>query len=110
MEDKRIVSGILWKRINMEMPLQVDAPFAYILGKTSEELTREDLAFDSPYNTYLNTGLPPTPITNPGLESLEAALRPIETPYVFYLTDTEGTVYSAETFEEHVGNKKRYLQ
>ncbi|HXK39721.1 MAG TPA: endolytic transglycosylase MltG [Candidatus Paceibacterota bacterium] len=108
-EDKHIVAGILWKRVHEGMRLQVDAPFVYLLGKASHELTQEDLVLDSPYNTYLYEGLPPAPISNPGLESLEAALRPMETPYWFYLSDSEGMIHYAETFEEHVANKQRYI-
>jgi UPF0755 protein len=109
-EDKRIVAGILWKRVREGMRLQVDAPFVYLLGKASHELTGDNLDLDSPYNTYRYEGLPPAPISNPGLESIEAALRPTETPYWFYLSDSEGTIHYAEMFEEHVANKQRYIE
>lgn len=108
-EDRRIVSGILWKRISIDMPLQVDAPFVYIIGKGSADLTRDDLAMDSPYNTYANKGLPPGPIANPGLDAIEAALRPVETEYLFYLSDAQGTTHYARNFEEHKANKALYL-
>ena len=106
----RTVSGILQKRLNDDMPLQVDAVFGYILGKTSAELTLDDLALDSPYNTYTNRGLPPTPISNPGLMAINAVLDPLLTEYLFYLTDTDGNFHYAETFEEHKENKARYLR
>ncbi|MBP9771533.1 MAG: endolytic transglycosylase MltG [Candidatus Pacebacteria bacterium] len=109
LEDKQIVAGILWKRIRNDRALQVDAPFYYLFGKASHELTGEELDYDSPYNTYLYRGLPPTPISSPGLESIEAALTPIETKYWFYLTGTDGSMYYAETFDEHLENKRRYL-
>jgi UPF0755 protein len=109
-DDKRIVAGILWKRLREGKRLQVDAPFAYLLGKASHELTVDDLGIDSPYNTYRYGGLPPAPITNPGLESIEAAVEPVETPYWFYLSDEEGVIHYATTFEEHVENKRRYLR
>jgi UPF0755 protein len=108
-EDRTIVSGILWKRLDAGKRLQVDAPFAYLLGKTSSELTQDDLAIDSPYNTYLHAGLPPTPITNPGLASLEAAANPTTTPYWFYLSDDEGVMHYATTFEGHLINKQKYI-
>ncbi|MEK7578924.1 MAG: endolytic transglycosylase MltG [Patescibacteria group bacterium] len=110
LEDKRIVAGILWKRIDEGMALQVDAPFIYILGKSSHELTGADLEFDSPYNTYLYRGLPPTSISNPGLESMMAALTPTDTAYWFYLSDSEGTMHYAETFEGHKANKEKHFE
>ncbi len=110
LEDRQIISGILWKRLAEDMRLQVDAPFMYLLGKTSAQLTQDDLAIDSPYNTYRNTGLPPTPITNPGIESIFAAANPTTTPYWFYLSDSAGTMHYAKTFEEHIANKQRYIR
>jgi UPF0755 protein len=108
--DRRIVSGILWKRIDKGMRLGVDAPFLYIMGKGSLELTEKDLATTSPYNTYRNSGLPPTPINNPGYDSIAAALEPSSTPYLYYLSDEEGKMHYARTFEEHKLNKARYIR
>lgn len=108
-ETMRIVSGILWKRLELGMPLQVDASFAYLLNKKSEEITRDDLLIDSPYNTYKYRGLPPTPISNPGRVALEAAASPISTPYLYYITAPDGTFYYAETFEGHKKNIERHL-
>lgn len=110
LESKRIVSGILQNRLRNDMPLQVDATFNYILEKTSAELTMDDLYTDSPYNTYRNTGLPPTPISNPGIESIEAVLYPEASDYFYYLTDSDGTFHYAKTFDEHKVNKARYLR
>lgn len=107
---KKIVAGILRNRLRIDMPLQVDATFMYILGKTSAQLTQDDLRIDSPYNTYTNTGLPPTPISNPGMESILAVLEPQESEYLYYLTDDAGTFRYAKTFEEHKVNKSRYLR
>lgn len=109
-EDKQIVAGILWKRLDLDMALQVDAPFVYLLGKGSADLTLEDLKIDSSYNTYVYRGLTPTPITNPGLDSLRAAVEPIASDYFFYLSDPEGKIYYAVTFEEHKQNKELYLR
>lgn len=108
-EDRYVISGILWNRIDMGMPLQVDATFLFILGKGSSSLTLEDLKTDSPYNTYLFKGLPPTPIGNPGIESIKAAIHPSVTPYLYYLHDKEGGIHYAKTFEEHKKNKQKYL-
>lgn len=108
-DDRRIISGILWERLRIGMPLQVDAAFIYINGKGSRELTADDLALDSPYNTYRYRGLPKGPIGNPGLNAIEAALRPAKTPYLYYLSDSTGTMHYARTFEEHKRNRERYL-
>lgn len=108
-EDMYVISGILWKRIERGVPLQVDAPFYYILGKTSDDLTAKDLALRSPYNTYIHIGLPPTPIGNPGILAIEAALHPASSPYWYYLHDRQGVVHYARTFEEHKKNKRAYL-
>ncbi|KKU66579.1 MAG: Aminodeoxychorismate lyase [Parcubacteria group bacterium GW2011_GWA2_47_16] len=109
-ETRRTIAGILWKRLDMGMPLQVDAPFQYIIGKNTFQLTLNDLKYDSPYNTYKYKGLPPGAIGNPGLDSLIAAVTPIKSPYLFYLSDIRGNMHYAKTFEEHVANKERYLK
>jgi UPF0755 protein len=108
-EDRAIVSGILWKRIGQGMPLQVDATFMYLLGKKSSELTQADLQIKSAYNTYRNKGLPAGPIDNPGLSSLQAAVHPKESPYLYYLADASGVTHYAKTFNEHKANKVKYL-
>lgn len=108
-ESRRLVSGILWNRIEREMRLQVDATFYYTLGKFSLDLTKTDLASDSPYNTYRNKGLPPTPISNPGLDSLKAALNPTRSSYLYYLNDKNGDMHYAKTFEGHKENRINYL-
>jgi len=109
-DDRRVISGILWKRIAKGMRLQVDAPFVYLIGKGSAELSQDDLAIDSPYNTYRYPGLPAGPISNPGLDSIEAAIYPQETPFFYYLSDKEGVIHYANTFEDHKLNKERYLR
>jgi UPF0755 protein len=109
-ESMGLVSGILQHRLKIGHPLQVDATFEYILGKTSSELTAEDLEIDSLYNTYNNLGLPPAPIANPGLMAIEAVLEPTESPYFYYLTDDKGIFHYARTFEEHKQNKELFLR
>lgn len=108
-EDWQIISGIIWKRLDAEMPLQVDATFFYERGKGSLELTTADLKEKSPYNTYTNRGLPPTPIANPGSATIAAALMPVPTPYWYYLSDKNGKIHYARTHDEHVRNKAIYL-
>jgi UPF0755 protein len=109
-ESMRVVSGILQRRLAEGMPLQADASIEYVLDKPLKELTPEDLRIDSPYNTYTNKGLPPTPIGNPGKEAVLAVLEPTETPHLFYITGNDGEFYYAETYEEHKQNIDRYLR
>ena len=109
-EDRAMISGILWKRLDQGIALQVDAPFLYILSKESKELTTKDLAINSPYNTYKHTGLPPTAIGNPGLAAITAAIHPSDSPYLYYLHDTEGNIHYAKTYAEHKKNIANYLR
>lgn len=108
-EARKIVSGILWKRLAIGMPLQVDATFKYINGKNTYELSLDDLKIDSPYNTYKYRGLPPTPINNPGLDSIMSAMNPTKTNYLYFLSSRDGKMYYASTFEGHQVNRERYL-
>lgn len=109
LRDKPVVAGILWKRIDIGMRLQVDAPFLYAIGKNTFDLSLKDLRSDFPYNTYTREGLPPTPIANPGLDSIIAAIQSKETPYLFYLSDRLSNMHYSRTFDEHKANKRRYL-
>lgn len=108
-ETRRTIAGILWNRLAIDMPLQVDAVFGYIKGTATFHPSFEDLEVDSPYNTYRYKGLPPGPIGNPGLSSIRAAITPMKTDYLFYLTDSEGGIHYSETFEGHVRNRALYL-
>ena len=108
--DRKLIAGVLWKRIATGMPLQVDPPFYYILGKGSAQLTRNDLAMDSPYNLYTHKGLPPTPISNPGLDSILATVNPTKTDYLFFLADRKGVIHYAASHEGHLANKDKYIQ
>lgn len=108
-KDRQMIAGVLWHRIDIGMPLQVDAVFPYIMGKNTFELTLEDLKFDSPYNTYKYKGLPPGPINNPGLNSITAAATPVKSNYVFFLSDRQGNFHYAKTYAQHLANKERYL-
>lgn len=109
-ETRRLVSGILWNRLNVGMALQVDAVFPYIIGKNTFEITLDDLKVDSPYNTYLYAGLPKGPISNPGLDSILSAVYPKDSDYWYYLSDKEGDMHYAKTFDEHKVNKEKYLR
>lgn len=109
-DEAKIISGILWKRLQKNMPLQVDATFLYTINKGSSSLTLTDLRKDGPYNTYTRTGLPVGPIGNPGEIMIRAALEPTDSPYWYYLHDTEGNVHYAKTYQEHLANKKKYIK
>lgn len=109
-DDREMISGIIQNRLRINMALQIDASVRYALSKFTEPLTYADLKVDSPYNTYTNRGLPPGPIGNPGLSSIEAALNPSKTDYLYYLHDEDGTIHYAKTFEEHKQNISKYLR
>lgn len=108
-EDKKLVAGILLKRLAAGMPLQADATVLYAQIQTGVAKPTFDANFDSPYNTYKHRGLPPGPIANPGLESIAAALAPAESPYWYYLSAPDGTTIFSKTFEEHLKAKQKYL-
>lgn len=108
-ESRKIISSILWKRIQIKMPLQVCASVSYVVGRNTFNLTADDLKVDSEYNTYKYKGLPIAPISNPGLDSIIAAITPIDTKYLYYLSDKDGKIYYAVNYEQHIKNRKKYL-
>ena len=108
-KDRKIIAGILWHRIAVGMPLQVDAVFPYIIGVNSLQLTQKQLKTDSPYNTYLHKGLPPGPIANPGMDALLAAMTPTKTNYVFSLSALHGNFHYCVTYACHLANQRKYL-
>lgn len=114
-EDRAMVASVIYNRLDIGMKLDLDATVQYALGyqpyeKTwwKKELTYADLAMNSPYNTYRNAGLPPTPISNPGVESLMAAANPASSAYFYYLSDSKGINHYSKTLAEQEANKKRY--
>jgi UPF0755 protein len=108
-EDRQVVAGIFWKRIGMEKPLQSCATLAYVLGENKKQYTFEDTRVNSPYNTYLNSGLTPGPIGNPGSDSIMASIYPKESDYLYFLSDPEtGKTIFSKTIEEHNANKVKY--
>jgi UPF0755 protein len=102
--EKPLIASVIYNRLQQDMPLQIDATIQYALGKPRENLTLEDLEVDSPYNTYQNYGLPPGPIASPGRDSIEAALNPADTDYLYYVLRPGG--------EEHffTNNYDEFLQ
>jgi len=106
--DMRIISGIIWNRLFIDMPLQLDATLQYARSEDYPTwwpiVKPADKFIDSPFNTYQNKGLPPAPIANVGLEAVLAALNPKPTTCYFYFHHTDGTFYCSDTYEEHVKN------
>lgn len=116
--DRPKVAGVILNRLRLGMKLDVDATVQYALGYQSDEktwwkqnLTEEDKLIDSAYNTYQNAGLPPGPICNPGLASLQAVAKAdTSVPYLYYIHDKKGRTHFARTFEEHQTNIQKYLR
>lgn len=115
--DRPMIAGILLKRLRNDWPLQADATLQYALGYQSEEKTwwkktlyNTDKEIDSPYNTYKKLGLPPTPISNPGLGAIKAVAFPTQSDYWYYLHSPDGQIYYGATLEEHEENIEKYLR
>lgn len=108
-KDRQVVSGILWKRLQAGMPLQVDATITYITGRKTTKISKQEIEIDSPYNTYKYQGLPQGPICNPGLDSIKAAVYPEESDYWYYLSTPQGQTIFSQTLEEHNIAKVKYL-
>ncbi|MFS8131392.1 MAG: endolytic transglycosylase MltG [Candidatus Dojkabacteria bacterium] len=100
-DDRAEIAGIFHNRIENGMLLQSDATVNYITGKNDPGVNADDVQIDSPYNTYKYVGLPPTPIDNPRIESIVAALYPNKTIYFYFFHTDDGQTYFSETFEEH---------
>lgn len=108
-EDKALVSGLFWNRIARGMPLQADSTLTYVTGRGSDTLLLSDLRQDSEFNSYTRKGLPPTPISNPGMVSIRAALSPATSTYLFFLSDMKGKTHFSNTYAEHLRLKQKYL-
>ncbi len=115
-EDRPLVASVILNRLNIGMKLDIDATIQYALGYIpaekswwKKEITLEDLEIDSPYNTYKNPGLPPTPIANPGLKAILAVLEAPKTDYLYYIADKTGKSHFAISFDEHAKNIAKYL-
>lgn len=110
-EERKIIAGIFYNRLEIGMALESDATVNYITGKNDPAVLNSDTEIDSPYNTYKYRGLPPGPICNPSLSSLLAAIYPKDNNYVYFLhAQPNGQVYYAKTYEEHLANKQKYLR
>ena len=105
-DEKPIIASVIYNRLNQDMKLQIDATVQYVLGESKERLLYEDLEVESLYNTYLHKGLPPGPICNPGQASIEAALNPSETDFLFYFAENNGRHIFTESYEEHIRKQR----
>jgi cell division protein YceG involved in septum cleavage len=112
--DMRLVSGIIWNRLFANMNLQIDSTLQYAKANTKNSVSwwpkvvPADVRRHSPYNTYLNPGLPPTPIANPSVAAVLAALNPIKTSCLFYFNDAAGTIHCSDTYAQHVALLQKY--
>lgn len=108
--DRAIISGIILKRYNEGWTLGLDTTILYYLKTWDEKvITAEDLKDNNPYNTRIVTGFPPTPICNPGLESINAARNPVNSTYYYFISDSQGIIHYARTSEEHQRNVNQYI-
>lgn len=113
-DDMRIISGIIWNRIFADMNLQLDATLQYARSSNKKtavwwpEVRTQDKYIRSPYNTYMHGGLPPTPIANPSVAAIIAALNPLKTECIFYFHDKKGDLHCTPTYKEHVALLKKY--
>jgi UPF0755 protein len=109
--DMKLVADIFWRRLENGQRLESCATLAYALGQNKPQYSYEETRLASPYNTYINDGLPPGPICNPSLKAIRSAIYPTANDYNFFLNrpDNGQTIFS-RTFEEHKLNKDKYLQ
>lgn len=109
-DEKPLISSVFYNRLRIGMPLQSDPTVVYGVRAFSGKVTRADVKRSSPYNTYINKGLPPGPIGNPGYDSLKAALSPSQTNYLYFVARRDGTHQFSRTLEEHNRAVNRYLR
>jgi UPF0755 protein len=109
----RHIAGVIWNRLFIDMNLQIDATLQYAKGTDAPKTwwpvpVPKDKYIESPYNTYQNSGLPPTPIANPSVDAVLAALNPRETDCMYYFHDKDSGFHCTETYEDHVAELKKY--
>jgi UPF0755 protein len=110
----REVSGVIWNRLFIDMPLQLDATLQYARGSNNQEVkwwpapVPRDKFIDSPFNTYQNSGLPPSPIANPSAEAILAALNPVITDCLYYFHRNNGEYHCSTTYEDHVSKLRGF--
>jgi len=109
-EERPLIAQVFIKRLKIEQPLESCATIQYALGEHREKLSFRDLEIESPYNTYKNYGLPPTPINSPGIESIKAVLNPSDTDFLYFVSKKDGTHHFSVTYPEHLAAKRKYLK
>jgi UPF0755 protein len=109
-EERPVIAAVFWNRLRRHMPLQADPTVAYAVGKEGHPPTRADLQIDDPFNTYRYRGLPPSPIANPGLGTVEAVLSPAHVPYLYFVAQDARQHYFSTTLAEHEQAVARYRQ
>ena len=107
-EDRPIIASVFYNRLDKDMPLQSDATLQYIFEERKKSMTYNDLKIDSPYNTYIQKGLSPTPIANPSIKSIKAVLEPSDTDYLYFVASIDGGNVYSKTYEEHKKNVEQY--
>lgn len=110
-EDRQLISGVFYNRIDEGMPMQTDPSVAYALGEHRERTSYEDLEVDSPYNTYMYAGIGPGPVNSPSESAIQAAVHPEESDYLYFLADLDtGEIYYSETYDQHIEYQNEYLR
>jgi UPF0755 protein len=111
--DMPLISGIIWNRLDRGMRLEIDSTMQYTRGKIETSwwgpVTLSEKRNDSPYNTYLHAGLPPTPICSPGVDAIEAVLKPDSSDCLYYLHAPDKEIHCARSYSEHKENIRKYL-
>lgn len=108
-EERPIMAQVFINRLEKRMRLESCATIQYLFDKPKKRLYEKDLQIESPYNTYRNAGLPPGPVSNPGLAALKAAFQPTPGPYIFFVLKPDGSHHFSKTFKEHVEAKRKFL-
>lgn len=102
-EDRKLISGVFYNRLAINMPLQTDVSVTYALGEHQERITYDDLEIDSPYNLYQHTGIGPGPVNSPAEASINASMYPTKTDYMYFIADlSTKEVYFSETYQQHL--------
>lgn len=107
--DRQAIASVFFNRIEEDMPLQTDPTVIYAMGEHKERLFNKDYEFEHPYSTYTNKGLPPGPIASAGIESIQAVLDPADTEYFYFLADSTGKNHFAETYDQHLANRDKFI-
>jgi len=108
-EEQPLMAGVFMRREKIDMPLESCATVQYLFDKPRPRLFEKDLKIQSPYNTYLNRGFPPGPISSPGFPALNAVFNPVETDKLFFVLKPDGSHYFSKTHREHLDAKRKYL-